>query len=101
FFQFYAYEFVKAIVVIDVQETSAGKILPEVGRIRFTENHVAMACHVHIGIEKDVPAGGLNDILFGCQDYAQFLAAELDKVGKGGFVRVPVATAVVFKFREF
>src|SRR5690606_22376333 len=95
FFQLQTDKFVEAVIVINVQKASADKVFAKIGGLLFGEHHVHVAGHVYVGIQEQVTAGHLDDILFRSEIHTQFPVAERDQIGKRRLVCVPVPSAVV------
>jgi hypothetical protein len=60
-----------------------------------------MTGHVYIGIQVDILASHLHDILFTGQVQVQIFIAEADQVGQCRFISIPVASPVVFQLGNF
>ena len=65
-----------AVVVVDMEETASQHVIAKVLCFHGIKYHVAMPCHIDVGIVEDIGAGRLN-----CRDIridicANFLIAE-------------------------
>ncbi len=48
------------VIVVNVQETSRGQIISQIGQVGIAENHVSMAGHVQERIRKQIGTTGFD-----------------------------------------
>ena len=86
----------QAVVVVDVQEAAADKIVTEVLRLTVAEDHVAVTRHVEHGVVEQFGAAHVDGGILRVEPHLLVLVAEGDEVGERGGVGIPItATAVL------
>lgn len=95
-------ELIHTIVVVNMKEPAANKIVSQVLCLLRGKHHVAVAGHVNEWVIKELRTASFHHGLFSMDVGAQVLIAETDQVGKRCFqVGVPVAPAAIFQQSDF
>src|ERR1041385_273362 len=72
---------IKAIVIANMKETTAGQVFAQVTRLLVGENHISMPGHENKGIIKYFGATYFNDFVFSLKVGFQIFIAKLYQIG--------------------
>ena len=89
-------KFIEAIIIVDMKEPATNEIVPQVGGFLAGKYNIAMTRKVEERIINNVLVAHFHCGIIGVYVGAKLAIAEFNKVGKGGGIGIPVATAIIF-----
>src|ERR1043165_6201499 len=101
FLQLRADKLIHAVIIISMQKAAAYKISTQVVHLLLIKHHIAVACHMHKGVIKQLRAAYFHRWYIGLNIHSQVLITILSQVGHGSGICIPVSSPIILKQSNF